>query len=60
MALVWAHLVFVLPYVVLALDRPFQALDPRYARSAAALGASPWRVLWRVLPSTITTVARAR
>ncbi len=53
-ALVWAHLVFVLPYVVLALDRPFQALDPRYARSAAALGASPWRVLWRVTLPLLT------
>ncbi len=54
-ALVWAHLVFVLPYVALSLDRPFQALDPRYGRSAASLGASPWRVLWRV---TLPLLAR--
>lgn len=54
-ALVWAHLTFVLPYVILALEQPFAALDPRYARSAAALGASPWRVLWRV---TLPLLAR--
>ncbi len=55
LALVWTHLTFVLPYVVLALDRPFQALDPRYARTAASLGASPARVLWRV---TLPLLAR--
>ena len=54
-ALVWTHLAFVLPYVALALDRPFQALDPRYARTAASLGASPARVLWRV---TLPLLAR--
>ncbi len=44
----WAHLVFVLPYVFLALADPWRALDPRFARSAACLGASPLRVLLRV------------
>jgi putative thiamine transport system permease protein len=43
-ALVWAHLLFVLPYVFLALADPWRALDPRYARIAACLGASPLRV----------------
>jgi putative thiamine transport system permease protein len=47
-AVAWAHFVFVLPYVFLSLADPWRALDPRYARSAAALGASPWRVLLRV------------
>ncbi len=47
-ALVWAHLVFVLPYVVLSLADPWRALDPRFARAAASLGAPPWRVLLRV------------
>jgi putative thiamine transport system permease protein len=47
-ALVWAHLVFVLPYVFLALADPWRALDPRLLRTAACLGAPPWRVLWRV------------
>jgi putative thiamine transport system permease protein len=47
-AVVWAHLLFVLPYVFLSLADPWRALDPRYARSAAALGASPLRVLLAV------------
>ena len=47
-ALIWAHLVFVLPYVLLSLNRPYAALDPRLAQTAASLGAGPWRVLWAV------------
>lgn len=47
-ALVWAHLLFVLPYTFLSLADPWRALDPRYARTAACLGASPSRVFWRV------------
>ncbi|MEP6876038.1 MAG: ABC transporter permease, partial [Burkholderiales bacterium] len=45
LAVAWAHLVFVLPYAFLSLADPWRALDPRYARSAAALGATPWQVL---------------
>jgi putative thiamine transport system permease protein len=48
LAVAWAHLVFVLPYAFLSLADPWRALDPRYARSAAALGVSPWQVLCRV------------
>ncbi len=47
-AVAWSHFVFVLPYVFLSLADPWRALDPRYARTAAALGASPWSVLLRV------------
>lgn len=47
-AVVWAHLVFVLPYLFLSLADPWRAFDTRYARAAASLGASPWRVFWRV------------
>ncbi len=47
-ALVWSHLVFVLPYVFLSLSDPYRALDERYPRIARCLGASPTRVLWRV------------
>ena len=42
-ATAWAHLLFVLPYVYLSLADPWRALDPGYARTAAALGAGPWR-----------------
>lgn len=56
-ALVWSHLIFVLPYVFLALADPWRALDPRYARSAACLGASPARILLRVkLPMLLRPV----
>jgi putative thiamine transport system permease protein len=47
-AVVWAHLVFVLPYFFLSLADPWRAFGARYARSAAALGASRWRVFWRI------------
>lgn len=47
-ALLWAHLVFVLPYVFLSLADPYRAWDERYARSARCLGAGPLRVWWRI------------
>ena len=47
-AVAWSHFVFVLPYVFLSLADPWRALDTRYARTAAALGASPWSGLLRV------------
>jgi putative thiamine transport system permease protein len=47
-AVIWAHLVFVLPYLFLSLADPWRAFDARYTRSALALGSSPWRVFLRV------------
>jgi putative thiamine transport system permease protein len=47
-AVIWAHLIFVLPYVFLSLADPWRAYDARYTRSALALGSSPWRVFLRV------------
>ena len=59
-AVVWAHLVYVLPYLFLSLADPWRSLDPRYARAAASLGASPWRVLFAVkLPILARPVAVA-
>ncbi|HKO08309.1 MAG TPA: ABC transporter permease, partial [Alphaproteobacteria bacterium] len=48
LAVVWSHVLFVLPYVFLSLADPWRALDPRYARTAACLGASPAKVFLRV------------
>jgi len=48
LAVVWAHLIFVLPYLFLSLADPWRAFDPRYARTAASLGASRSRVFFRV------------
>ena len=60
LAVAWAHLVFVLPYAFLSLADPWRALDPRYARTAAALGVTPWSVLWRVrLPMLLKPVLLA-
>ncbi len=48
LALVWSHLLFVLPYVFLTLGDPYRALDDRYVRAALCLGARPNRVFWQV------------
>jgi putative thiamine transport system permease protein len=55
-----AHLVFVLPYVFLSLADPFRAWDARMGTIAAALGASPNGVLWRVrLPMLLRPILTA-
>jgi putative thiamine transport system permease protein len=55
-----SHLLFVFPYVLLALADPWARLDPRYERSALCLGAGPWRVLLRVrLPLLLPGLAFA-
>ena len=38
-ALIWSHLLFVLPYVFLMLADPYRALDERYRRTGLCLGA---------------------
>lgn len=45
---IFAHLVFVLPYVFLSLGDPWRSWDVRYATVASALGARPRTVFWRV------------
>lgn len=47
-AVLWAHVLFVFPYVMIALSGPWRARDPRLDRAAAALGAGPWRRLFAV------------
>lgn len=59
-AVVWTHLLFVLPYVFLAFSDPFRALDPRLARTARSLGASRLRTLLYVkLPLLLRPLAIA-
>lgn len=48
LAVIWAQMLFVFPYVMIALSDPWHALDPRAERTAAALGAPPLRRLLRV------------
>lgn len=47
-AVAWAQMLFVFPYVMIALSDPWKALDPRLTNTAAALGASPLRQLFAV------------
>ena len=47
-ALVFVHLIFVMPYVFLSLSDPWRAWDRRYASVAHGLGASPNRTFWRI------------
>jgi putative thiamine transport system permease protein len=55
-----AHLIFVLPYVFLSLADPFRAWDTRMGTIAAALGATPEGVLWRVrLPMLLRPILTA-
>lgn len=45
LAVIWAQMLFVFPYVMIALSDPWRALDCQHLRAAAALGAGPWRRL---------------
>ena len=54
------HLLFVFPYVMIALSGPWRGQDDRLPRAAAALGAGPWRRLWAVkLPVLLAPIAAA-
>ncbi len=48
LAVLWAQVLFVFPYVMIALSDPWRGVDPRALRAAAALGAGPWRRLFMV------------
>ena len=48
LALVWSHLLWVLPYMVLTLIGPYRAFDQRLLTSARTLGNPPWRACLRV------------
>lgn len=47
-ALLWSHLLYVVPYMYLSLAGAYQNFDPRYMQQARALGRSYWRALWWV------------
>jgi putative thiamine transport system permease protein len=47
-AVVWSHLLWVIPYALLVLRPAWQQLDPRHAIAARTLGRSGWQVLWTI------------
>lgn len=60
LAVVWSHLVFVLPYVFLSLAGAWRRFDTRYIALARSLGRSPLSVLFSVtLPMLARPVATA-
>jgi putative thiamine transport system permease protein len=60
-ALVIAHTLAVLPYVVIALSPAYLVFDPRYAQVSASLGRSQWgfltRVKWPMLRASLCSAA---
>lgn len=59
-AVLWAQVIFVFPYVMLALSDPWRAMDPRMVHAAAALGAPPLRRLLAVkLPLMLRPILTA-
>ncbi len=63
-AVLWTHLVFAVPYLFLSLADPWRGYDDRFTRSALSLGASRWRVFWRIklpllLPPVLVAAAVA-
>ncbi|MBC7137495.1 MAG: ABC transporter permease subunit [Defluviimonas sp.] len=59
-AVVWGQSLFVFPYVMIALSDPWRARDTRLDRTAAALGAGPWRRLLRIkLPLMLAPICTA-
>ncbi|MFO1174653.1 MAG: ABC transporter permease subunit [Paracoccaceae bacterium] len=59
-ALIWGHLLYVFPYVMIALSEPWRSFDRRLLQMAALLGAGPWRRLFAVrLPCLLGPVLAA-
>lgn len=56
----WLHVIYVFPYVLLMMSDPWRRFDPRHVRVAASLGAGPARRLWSLrLPMLAPTLASA-
>lgn len=59
-AVLHAHWLYALPYVILILAVAWREHDPRWGHAAAVLGAGYWRVLWRVrLPLLLRPLCQA-
>ena len=55
-----AGVVYAVPFLARSAAAAFQAVDPAYERAARSLGASEWRVFWRIsLPLGCRHIAAA-
>ena len=60
MTLLWVHVVFVFPYIMLSLGPSWRRFDPGFTDLAANLGAGPWRRFYAVkLPILLIPVLTA-
>ena len=60
LAVAWSHMLFVFPYIMLALTDAWLALDGRFSRAAASLGHTPMQILLHVkLPIMLRPVLTA-
>lgn len=59
--LVWSHMAWVLPYMLITLVGPYRAFDPRLLTTARAMGCTPWqaclKVKWPMLLRPILAAA---
>lgn len=54
---IWAHILFVFPYIYLTLDGPWRSYDKRLDKAALSLGFSPLKVWWKIkLPMLMPAV----
>ncbi len=57
---IWSHLAWVIPYMLLVLMPPYRAIDPRIEITALTLGKSQWRsVLWVKWPILLRPILAA-
>ncbi|KKI45330.1 hypothetical protein EYY95_21645 [Hafnia alvei] len=47
-SVIFAHMVFIVPYYFLSLSGTWQTFDPRLIYTAQSLGKSPWTCFWRI------------
>ncbi|MGL5007017.1 MAG: ABC transporter permease [Plesiomonas sp.] len=56
-AVIWSHLLWVFPYMLLILSGPYRAIDPRFVITAKTLGYSHWKsclyIKWPLLRQPI-------
>lgn len=47
--MLFAHIAFCIPYVMLSIMPRLRALDPNLAEAAMDLGCTPWQAMWKVI-----------